>query len=48
MKVPLEDWHVHIQSTTFFGVSFNDNNLKIWHERFGHVHPKMVLKMFKE
>jgi len=41
-----EDWpDVVIENTTFFGASFGGNNLKLWHEHFGHLHPKMILKI---
>jgi hypothetical protein len=44
-----EDWSdVVAESTTFFGASSSGNSLKLWPERFSHLHPEMILKMSRE
>jgi hypothetical protein len=41
-----EDWlDVAIKNKTFFGASFSGSSFKLWHERFGHFHLEMVLKI---
>ncbi len=44
-----EDWSdVAKEGTTYFGTPFGRNNLKLWHERFDHLHREMILKMSGE
>jgi hypothetical protein len=41
-----EDWsNAVIENKTFFRASSSGNSLKLWHERFGHLHLEMILKM---